>query len=155
MSLLWIFSLQILHIQKVIWWKEVPNLSFGEKGVHGKILNLIQYKAIFLLCIMFFHLPFAFPFHHWAPQSFLFWCLFSKRNRAGMEKSTAPGEAGRTMQRVSLKGCLGANAMLPNIRGEPSTGGWSVLHKVGPSPSLFFKSPQTSLLPRYFKKHHL
>ena len=66
---------------------------FGEKkcGVHGKILNLIQYKAIFLLCIMSFHLPFAFPFRHWAPQSFLFWCLFSKRNQQGMEKSRAPG----------------------------------------------------------------
>ena len=97
------FLFRSLHIQKVIWWKGVPSLSLEKKGVcgvHGKTLNLIQYKAIFLLCIMSFHLPSAFAFYHWAPPSFLFWCLFSKRNRQG-----SWGEAGGP-QAVFRKGWL-------------------------------------------------
>lgn len=89
------------------------------------------------------------PFLSLSPTKFSFLMLILQEKPTGLL-----GGGGRTTGSVQKGMASGHDAILPNIRGEPSIGGASVLHEPG-SPSLFLNPLRLPLLPRYFKKHHL
>lgn len=147
MSLLWIFSLQIPAYTEGYLMEKVPNLSLEKKSAEFMerfwTSSNTRQSFYFALC------PFICPSHSLSitePHKVFFSDAYSPRetNKAWRRAGLLEG-GGRTTESVPKGMAQGHDAILPNVRGEPSTGGASVLHKVGTISFTLLKSPQTPL----------